>query len=141
MPTDRYKRIALPTRLTRVAIAAAALQNKTLIDYVHYRLSPIVNAIILLQDAHYAGEAEKAKARALLKRAERGPVFSPQGEKPLAIMFDPGFYGRVTYAAQLDNVAAYEFLHRYLIPIAIKDLEDASARILQRYRVPAQVAG
>lgn len=97
MPTDRYKRIALPTSLTRVAIAAAALQNKTLIDYVHYRLSPIVNAIILLQDAHYAGEAEKAKARALLKRAERGPVFSPQGEKPLAIMFDPGFYSRVTY--------------------------------------------
>lgn len=126
---DRYDRIALPAPLTRQVIAAAALKNLTLIRYVDHRLSPIADAVITLNTA--SSHSAKAKAEVLLKETPRGAYEGAQGAKPRAIMFYPEVYGDIALAAKLEGIQPYEFLHRYLVPLAKQDLVESLKRLLE----------
>lgn len=128
---DNYKRISIPKKLKNLIIAAGALRGKTLLAYVNYRLSPIVDAIATANDPSASAKA-KAEAEGFLETLELGEVIPALGDSPAAILFNKSLYDKVVFAAQLEQIKPYKLLHRYLIPIARADLREAVTKVLPK---------
>lgn len=126
-----YDRIALPAPLTWQVMAAAATANLTLIRYVEWRLSPIIQAIITANNPT-ASEADRKQAQGVLKRAPKGIYRGANGAKPRAIMFNPATFQELAYAAQLEEILPHELLHKYLVPVARQDLKENLKRLLEQ---------